>query len=184
MLTDAFYVDPMKYDGRPVDPRQPEELACYRLLERLEIPFFRVDHAPAMTIELCHEAEKVLGAKICKNLFLTNRQGTQFYLLLMPGDKPFKTKDLSAQLGVARLSFGTPAHMESMLGVTPGSVSVLGLLQDTDRQVRLLIDEDILKGERFACHPCDNRKSLCFATKDLTDKILPALRRVPKVVRL
>lgn len=153
-------------------------------LDELGIEYTCMEHAPAMTMEDCRAVDEALGVNMCKNLFLCNRQQTDFYLLLMPGDKPFKTKDLSAQLGVARLSFATPEHMQAMLGVTPGSVSVLGLLQDIDHQVRLLIDEDILQGERFACHPCDNRASLCFATKDLIDKILPALRYAPKVVHL
>ncbi|MBP3391173.1 MAG: prolyl-tRNA synthetase associated domain-containing protein [Clostridia bacterium] len=153
-------------------------------LDELGIEYTCMEHAPAMTMEDCRAVDEALGVNMCKNLFLCNRQQTNFYLLLMPGDKPFKTKDLSAQLGVARLSFGTPEHMQAMLGVTPGSVSVLGLLQDQDHQVRLLIDEDVLKGERFACHPCDNRASLCFSTKDLMDKILPALGHSPKLVQL
>ncbi len=153
-------------------------------LDNLEIQYTCMEHAPAMTMEDCRAVDEALGVNMCKNLFLCNRQQTDFYLLLMPGDKPFKTKDLSAQLGVARLSFATPEHMQAMLGVTPGSVSVMGLLQDTEGVVRLLIDEDILTGERFACHPCDNRKSLCFATKDLMNTILPALHHTPKLVHL
>lgn len=153
-------------------------------LDDLNIQYTCMEHAPAMTMEDCRAVDEALGVNMCKNLFLCNRQQTDFYLLLMPGDKPFKTKDLSAQLGVARLSFATAEHMEQMLGVTPGSVSVLGLLQDTEREVQLLIDEDILQGERFACHPCDNTASLCFATKVLMEKILPALSRVPRIVKL
>ena len=153
-------------------------------LDELGIEYTCMEHAPAMTMEDCRAVDEALGVNMCKNLFLCNRQQTNFYLLLMPGDKPFKTKDLSAQLGVARLSFATAEHMERMLGVTPGSVSVLGLLQDTEREVQLLIDEDILQGERFACHPCDNTASLCFDTKVLMEKILPALSRVPRIVKL
>lgn len=153
-------------------------------LDELGIEYTCMEHAPAMTMEDCSAVDEALGVNMCKNLFLCNRQQTNFYLLLMPGDKPFKTKDLSAQLGVARLSFATAEHMERMLGVTPGSVSVLGLLQDTEREVQLLIDEDILQGERFACHPCDNTASLCFTTKALMEQILPALGRSPKLVRL
>ena len=184
MLTDAFYVDPMKYDGRPVDSRQPEELACYRLLERLEIPFFRVDHAPAMTIELCHEAEKVLGAKICKNLFLTNRQGTQFYLLLMPGDKPFKTKYLSAQLGCARLSFAGEDALLELLGLRPGSATVFGMMRQSAKPVHLVIDRSLLLEEIFACHPCFNTSTVCFQTEQLLQKLLPAMEVVPTFVDL
>lgn len=156
----------------------------YKFLQELGVEYTRMDHAPAMTMEDCREVDAALGANLCKNLFLCNRQQTDFYLLLLPGDKPFKTKDLSGQLGVSRLSFATADHMQAMLGLTPGSVSVLGLLHDTDQQVQLLIDEDVLKEEKFGCHPCVNTASLCFPTEVLMNTILPALGRVPRIVKL
>ena len=137
-----------------------------------------------MTMEVCAEIDRVLNATICKNLFLCNRQETAFYLLMMPGDKPFRTKDLSAQIGSARLSFASPAHMERLLGLYPGSVSVLGLLHDRDHEVQLLIDRDVLAGEFIGCHPCVNTSSLRLRTADLTGRILPALGVVPRVVQL
>ena len=121
---------------------------------------------------------------ICKNLFLCNRQKTAFYLLMMPGNKAFRTKDLAAQLGVARLSFGTPEDMLRLLDVTPGSVSVMGLMNDRDNQVQLVIDRDVLKGERIGCHPCLNTSSLRFATSDLLEKVLPAMGHSPILVNL
>ena len=156
------------FKGRPEDfeSRLAKEQRCYELLDRLGIEYYRVDHEYADTIEACHEVEKTLGANICKNLFLTNRQQTDFYLLLMPGDKPFKTKLLSKQIGTARLSFATPEHMEKYLDITPGSVSVLGLMNDKENKVQLIVDEDILKEELFGCHPCINTSSLKLYTKD------------------
>ena len=130
-----MYIDPNRYTARPTDDRIPQELAIYDRLEELSIPYVRVDHDHADTIEICHEVEKVLGSKICKNLFLCNRQQTDFYLLMMPGDKPFKTKFLSAQLGCSRLSFADDGHMRDYLSTIPGSVSALELLFDTDRRV-------------------------------------------------
>ena len=114
-----MHIDPTLYTGRPqnLEGRLPREVACYDLLDRLAIPYTRVDHDPADTIAACHEIEKVLGAPICKNLVLCNRQKTAFYLLLMEGDKPFRTRDLSKQIGSARLSFAAPEDMEP--GVTP-----------------------------------------------------------------
>ncbi len=162
------------YSGRPenFDERLPKEQRCYDMLDRLGIVYGRVDHEHADTIGACHEIEKTLGAKICKNLFLTNRQQTEFYLLLMPGDKPFKTKLLSKQIGTARLSFASPEHMQELLDITPGSVSVLGLMNDSGR-VRLVIDEDLLRDEYIGCHPCINTSTLKIKTADITEKFLP-----------
>ncbi len=164
------------YSGRPenFDERLPKEQRCYDMLDRLGIVYGRVDHEHADTIGACHEIEKTLGAKICKNLFLTNRQQTEFYLLLMPGDKPFKTKLLSKQIGTARLSFASPEHMQELLDITPGSVSVLGLMNDSGR-VRLVIDEDLLRDEYIGCHPCINTSTLKIKTADITKKFLPEI---------
>lgn len=172
--------------GRPADltNRLPKEVRVYDFLDGLGIPYARVDHEPAMTMEVCAEIDKTLGCAICKNLFLANRQQTAFYLLMTPGDKPFKTKDLSAQIGSSRLSFGTPDFMEQSLDITPGSLSVLGLMNDSEGRVKLLIDEDVLAGEFFGCHPCINTSSLRIAVSDLKEKILPALHREPTIVRL
>ena len=128
--------------------------------------------------------ESVLRAKICKNLFLCNRQQTEFYLLLMPGQKPFKTKILSKQIGSSRLSFADAGHMQELLGLTPGSVSVLGLMNDREKRVKLLIDRELLQDETFGCHPCLNTSSLRIRMEDLTGKILPALGYAPAYVEL
>ena len=142
-----MFIDQTQYTTRPTDERIPQELAIYDRLEQLQIPYIRVDHDRADTIEICHQVEKVLGGEICKNLFLCNRQQTEFYLLLMPGDKPFKTKFLSAQLGCSRLSFAGDEHMKQLLSTIPGSVSAMELLFDTEHKVHLVIDRDLLKDE-------------------------------------
>ena len=134
-----------------------------------------MDHEPAMTMEVCQEIDKVLQAVICKNLFLCNRQQTNFYLLMIPDTKVFHTKDLSAQIGSARLSFAKPEYMEEFLDITPGSVSVMGLMNDKDHRVQLLIDEDVLNGEYVGCHPCINTSSIRFKVKDLVEKVIPAM---------
>lgn len=162
------------FSSRPADVRIPKEERCYDLLEKLGISFTRCDHAFADTIEACHDVEQVLGCEICKNLFLTNRQMNDVYLLLMPGDKPFKTKLLSKQIGSARLSFATEEQMLHYLDITPGSVSVLGLMNDSEKTVRLLVDRDLLKNEFTGCHPCINSSSLKIKTTDITEKIVPA----------
>lgn len=167
------------FQGKPQDleKRLEKEQKTYAFLESVGVEFTRADHPAADTMELCEDIDRALNVKICKNLFLCNRQKTVFYLLLMPGDKPFKTKDLSHQLNVARLSFGEPEDMLRLLNLTPGSVSVMGLIYDPDQHVQLLIDEDVLQEEYFGCHPCINTSSIRLLTKDLTEKILPGLNR-------
>lgn len=174
------------YHGRPEteEGRLEKENRVYDLLGSLSIPFDRVDHAPAMTMEICREIDLSLGAPICKNLFLCNRQKTNFYLLMMPEDKPFKTKELSAQIQSARLSFADADAMEQYLDITPGSVSVLGLMNDPDNRVRLLIDEDLLKDEFIGCHPCINTSSLKLRTEDILERFLPAVHHDYTTVHL
>ena len=156
--------------GRPADiiGRLDKEIRTYDLLDSLGVEYDRVDHAPAMTMEDCKEVDEILESMVCKNLFLCNRQETAFYLLMIPDTKVFHTKDLSAQIGSARLSFAKP-------DITPGSVSVLGLMNDKEHQVKLLIDEEVLNSEYFGCHPCINTSSLRMRTADLIEKVLPAM---------
>ncbi len=172
--------------GRPIDTksRQEREIRTYDFLDRLGISYERVDHEPAETMEACLAVDEALGAKMCKNLFLCNRQKTDFYLLLMPGDKPFRTKELSAQIGSARLSFADAEAMEKYLNILPGSVSALGLMNDTEREVSLLVDEDLLAEKWIGCHPCVNTSSLKLATKDLLEVFLPATKHSVRRVRL
>lgn len=172
--------------GRPVDTtgRLEKEIRTYDLLDKLGVAYERVDHAPAMTMEVCQEIDHILQATICKNLFLCNRQETSFYLLMIPDTKVFHTKDLSAQIGSARLSFAKPEYMERFLDITPGSVSVMGLMNDKEHRVQLLIDEDVLTGEYVGCHPCINTSSIRFRTADLVEKILPAMEHDFVRVRL
>ena len=173
-------------NGRPADTqgRLEKEIRSYDLLDSLAIPYQRIDHEAAMTMEACAEVDAALGAGICKNLLLCNRQYTDFYLLLIPGDKPFKTKLLSAQIGSSRLSFASAEYMEAFLDITPGSLSLLGLMNDKDNRVQLLIDEDVLKEEYFGCHPCINTSSLKIKMSDVTQKLIPALGHPPRIVVL
>lgn len=164
------------YDGRPknVDGRLPREIRTYDFLDKLGIEYKRTDHEPANTMEACNKIDAVLGILICKNLFLCNRQKTKYYLLMMPGDKKFKTKELSSQINSARLSFAEADDMLRYLDIEPGAVSVMGLLNDVNKEVNLLIDEDVLKGEYLGCHPCVCTSSLKIKTADIIDKFLPA----------
>jgi len=173
-------------NGRPsdCDGRLEKEIRTYDFLDSLNIEYQRVDHEEAMTMEVCEAIDVALGATICKNLFLCNRQETAFYLLMMPADKPFKTKDLSAQINSSRLSFANEKHMLEYLDITPGSVSVLGLMNDKENKVKLLIDSDILKDEYIGCHPCINTSSIRIRTEDMINKVIPALENEVQQVNL
>ena len=160
-------IDPVVHTARPTDQRIPQEFAIYDKMEELDIPHIRVDHDHADTMEDCLAIESVLGAKICKNLFLCNRQQTEFYLLMMPGDKPFKTKYLSAQLGCARLSFADADHMRDYLSTTPGSVSALELLFDREGKVRLIIDQDLLSDPWISGHPGISTSTVRLTREDM-----------------
>ncbi len=192
------------YKGRPgnITGRQEREVRVYDLLDSIGVDYDRLDHAPAMTMEVCDAVNAAFGrmtleefkaedsndrtkhAIICKNLFLCNRQKTKFYLLMIPGDKKFLTKNLSAQINSARLSFADAEDMQKFLDVTPGSVSVLGLMNDHGHIVQLLIDSDVLQSEYVGCHPCINTSSLRMKTKDLMEKVIPALQHEPVIVNL
>ena len=164
------------YNGRPenIEGRLPREVRTYDYLDNLGIEYKRTDHEPADNMEACNKIDAVLGVVICKNLFLCNRQKTRFYLLMMPGDKKFKTKELSSQINSARLSFADPEDMLKYLDIEPGAVSIMGLINDKDHQVQLLIDEDVLKCEYLGCHPCVCTSSLKMKTADVTGIFLPA----------
>ncbi len=173
--------------GRPVDEtgRLEKEIRTYDLLDQLGILYERIDHEPAETMEACEKVDRVLApAVICKNLFLCNTQKTKFYLLAIRGDKKFKTKEISHQINSSRLSFATPDFMEEYLDITPGSVSVLGLMNDKEKHVQLLVDEDVLAAEYFGCHPCINTSSLRLKTADVFGKYLEAIDHDYMVVKL
>lgn len=172
--------------GRPAstEGRLEKEIKVYELLDSLNIEYDRVDHESADTMEICAEIDKVLNALICKNLFLCNRTKTDFYLLMMPGDKVFKTKDITSQIGCSRLSFAGADYMEEFLDIKPGAVSVLGLMNDKNKRVRLLIDKPVIENEYFGCHPCVNTSSLRMRVDDLMNVILPALEHEATIVDL
>ena len=174
------------YTGRPesTEGRLPREIRTYDFLDRLGIAYQRTDHGRADNMEACNEIDAVLGVVICKNLFLCNRQKTVFYLLMMPGDKKFKTKELSHQINSARLSFADPEDMLKYLDIEPGAVSIMGLMNDHGKDVQLLVDEDVLKGEYIGCHPCVCTSSLKIRTEDILQKYLPAVGHKMRTVCL
>ena len=172
--------------GRPTDcsGRLEREVRVYDLLDKLGIEYERTDHEEANTMEKCNEIDKILDTIICKTLFLCNRQQTEFYLLMMPGDKPFKTKYITKQLGCSRLSFAPSEKMLEYLDIKPGAVSIMGLMNDKDNKIQLVIDKPVVESETLGCHPCVCTSSLKFKTKDIIEKFLPAVHHEPIIVDL
>jgi Ala-tRNA(Pro) deacylase len=172
------------FNSKPDSDRVKVELDTYEVLEKLEIPFTGIDHDVAMTMEDLQEVEKVLDVKVRKNLFLCNSQKTKFYMLVMPGDKKFLTKDLSKQINSARLSFADGSYMEQYLNITPGSLSILGLMYDKENRVQLVIDKDVLESEYFGCHPCINTSTIKIKTWHIMNTFLPFVNHQPIIVDL
>lgn len=172
--------------GRPenCEGKLAREVRVYDFLDSLGIEYFRTDHEEANTMEVCNEIDKVLGTLICKNLFLCNRQKTDFYLLMMPGDKPFKTKDITKQLGCSRLSFADSEAMLEYLDIKPGAVSIMGLMNDKDNKVRLVMDRSVVEEDTIGCHPCVSTSSLKIKTDDILNVYLPAVHHEPTFVEL
>jgi len=178
-------IDKTLYNTKPANENRLEkEIATYDLLDNLNIKYTRIDHDAAATIEDCNDVESILDVKICKNLFLCNASKTEFYLLAMPGDKKFVTKNLSKQIGSSRLSFADGIYMEQFLNITPGSVSILGLMNDKECKVHLLLDKEVLEKEYFGCHPCINTSSLKIETSDILNKFLSYTGHKPVIVEL
>ena len=160
------------------------EMETYALLDRLGMAYQRLDHDATATVDDCVDVERILGIEICKNLFLCNSAESAFYLLMMPGGKKYRAPLLSRQLATTRLSFASAASMERLLRVSPGAVSVLGLMHDTDHAVRLLIDKDVLHHTHVGCHPCVNTASLKVSLDELLSKFLPHTGHEPIFVEL
>lgn len=171
-------------EGRPQDKRIDKEERVYDLLDQLNIDYQRIDHEEANTMEVCLEIEKTLKSTICKNLFLVNSNKSQYYLLMLKENKKFKTKMISKQINSSRLSFGSDEKMLEYLNITPGSVSLLGLMNDQDFKVQLLMDKDLLLDEYLGCHPCINTSSLRIKMKDVFEKIIPSLHHEPIFVEV
>ena len=166
------------FKGRPADvsDRTEKEIRVYDYLDKLAIDYWRLDHAPAFGSEeeLCREIEESLGARICKNLFLANRQRTKFYLLMIPEHKAFRSSDISKQAGSSRLHFAESEYMEELIECSPGSASVMGLINDTEHRVQLLVDDDVISSEYVGCHPCINTSSLRIRSEDIFNKFVKA----------
>lgn len=160
--------------NRPSDinNRLEKEIEVYNMLNKLNIDFERMDHEEVSSMEEFDEIDNAFGIKMCKNLFLTTANKKNFYLLLMPGDKKFVTKEFSKMVGSSRLSFAKEDMMKEYLNTTSGSASVLGLMNDHNKVVHLVMDSAIYNSEYIGCHPLVNTSSLKIKTSDIIEKFL------------
>ena len=175
-------------NDRTIEKNRPEtaagttEEAIYDVLEKLGIEFSRLDR-----IEGDSESEEVygiLGIRHLKNLLLCNAQKTNFYLLVMPADVPFKSSVLSKQLGTSRFSFAPEEYLMQFLHAKSGTSSILGLIFDKEHSVKLVIDERILDEKYFGCLPCTDSASLKFERDDILVKLLAFTGHSYTVVRM
>lgn len=173
-----------KFTTAPTDERIATEKKVYELLAKLKIPYERVDNEVVETMEECEEIDRALGAEIRKSIFLCNKKKTSFFLVVVPAKKALDTSALEKKIGVSHLSFASGELMEEHLGTKPGSASVMGLINDEDDYVQLIIDKEVAEDEWFGCNPGINTSHLKMKTSDLLNKFLPQIRHKAKVIDL
>ena len=154
----------------------------YAALERLEIPFGRIDNDPAVTMEDCIAIDQALGVPTMKTLLLCNRQQTVFYLYVMPGDKPFSTKDFGAALQISRVSFAPADKLHEFLGTEVGATTPLSLVADPENRVRLIIDKAAVTPDSIGCPDGTTTCYMRLRTADLLDKYIPETGHEPTFI--
>lgn len=159
----------------PTDERCALETKVYETLSKLSIPFELVDNDSVESMEECIEISEKLGAEIRKTIFLCNRKKTSFYMVILPANKSFNTKEHCKKMDVSRLSFASGDLMMQHLDVAPGTATIMSLINDPDEKVELFIDKEIANSEFFACNPGANTTHLKIKTKDLLNKLLPKI---------
>lgn len=156
----------------------------FALLDKLHIPYERVENDVVETMEECKEIDQALGTEIRKSIFLCNQKKTSFFLVVMPAEKQLDTGALEKKLGVSHLSFASGELMEKHLGTKPGSASIMGLINDEDEYVQLIMDKEVADEEWFGCNPGINTDHLKIKTQDLLKKFLPRIYHKAKIVEL
>ena len=156
----------------------------YEALEKLQIPFERVDTDEAVTMEDCAAINEKLNMDMVKTLFLCNRQQTDFYLLVTTGDKPFRSKNFSNALGVSRVSFAPVESMESMLGTKIGATTIFSSLLDDKNRVRVVFDRDVLFKKWYGCSDGTTTGYMKLRTDDIYQRFLPFTKHIPTVIEV
>ena len=168
----------------PQEDRGELENRVYKELQKLQIPFERVDNDSVETMEECTEISEKLGAEIRKTIVLCNRKKTMFFLVVLPAEKHFDTKTFCEKVGCPRVSFASPESMEAKLGVLPGSATIMSVLNDPERSVQVIIDKEVADAEWFACNPGANTTHIRLATEKLLKVFLPHVFHKPMIAAL
>jgi Ala-tRNA(Pro) deacylase len=168
----------------PEDMKNPTGKKAFKMLDQLKIPYECVSNDAVSTMEECRAIEEVLGTEIRKNIFLCNKKNTSFFLIVLPADKNLDVDTLSAKIGIPKLSFASADSMQQHLGAQPGSASVMGLINDEDEYVQLIIDKEVAEAEWYGCNPGINTAHLRLKTSDLLNKFLPKIYHKAKIVEL
>lgn len=145
-----------------------EEERVERRLRELAIAFDRHEHPPVATVDEAAQYWTGIDATHCKNLFLRNQQGTRHYLVVLTHTKKADLKKVADQIGDGKLSFGSPERLMTHLGLTPGSVSPFGLINNQDHAVRVVLDDDLKSAARLSFHPNINTATLVVSREDFT----------------
>ncbi len=160
------------------------EKEVYGKLNELNISFDRVDNDVVESMEECLEIDKKLGTEIRKTIIVCNEKKTQFYLIVLPSEKRFDSKEFRNKMECSRVSFAKVEDMERVLGVLPGSATVMSVIKDNDNIVQVVIDKEVADEEFFGCNTGANTRHIKIKTKDLIDVILPNLNHEPKIIEL
>ena len=166
-----FYVSEPVSTPPPVF-ETPLQQAIYEAFARLDIPFVRVDTDPGITMEDCRHISAGLGTDIVKTVFVCNRQQTEFYLYVMPADKPFVTREFCGVLGIPRVSFASADKLHELTGVEPGATTILSAVWPAAAAVHMVLDRAVASADRFACTDGTDTCFVRIATKDLLEKYL------------
>ncbi|MBV7276096.1 prolyl-tRNA synthetase associated domain-containing protein [Clostridium sp. PL3] len=172
------------YTTAPSEFKTELQEKTYHTLNDLHIPFERVDTDEAITMEDCVQIDKKLDMKMVKTLFLCNRQQTAFYLFITVGDKPFKSKEFSNALGVARVSFAPADLMEKMLGTKIGAATVFSAMLDKDNAVQIVFDKDITHEEWYGCSDGTTTGYMKIKTAQIIHDFLPYVKHMPAIVEV
>ena len=172
------------YASAPAEFQNDLHRQVYETLEKLSIPYFRVDTDEAITMEDCIAIADKLNTPVVKTLFLCNRQQTNFYLFVTTSEKAFSTKNFSRAMGISRVSFASPEQLESMLGTKVGSASVLSLLHDPEQRVHLVLDRQVLIEPWFGCSDTTTTGYMKLVTDEMLHKFLPHVDHLPTIINI
>ena len=167
--------------GRPedFDKRPEKEQRVYEFLDELGIDYLYLDHQEEFSMGDAADADEAIGVVGAKNVFLRDKKRRNYFLILVNGTKRIDLKPISELTGIKKLTFCHEDDLDEVLGLTPGAVTPLGLLNDPEGRVQLIIDESLQDEELFAMHPCVNTVTIRMSNQDFMNTVIPAMGHEP-----